>query len=166
MYRRIKDFIADWKEQDGMSVRVLDAIPDEAKSKKVHEHVRELDALWWHIIQVIDSIGQQTGILHKEIDFAAPVPATMSEIKAAYLQSSKDLIEAIQQNWTEEDLNKEFTVFGRKFNGSTILSILVGHTTHHRSQMTVTMRLLGLRVPGLFGPAREDWEAMGMEAKA
>ena len=29
--------------------------------------------------------------------------------------------------------------------------------------MTVLMRQAGLRVPGIYGPAREDWSGMGME---
>jgi len=29
--------------------------------------------------------------------------------------------------------------------------------------MTVLMRQAGLRVPGVYGPAHEDWAGMGME---
>jgi uncharacterized damage-inducible protein DinB len=44
------------------------------------------------------------------------------------------------------------------------LGALVGHQTHHRGQMTVLMRQAGLVVPGIFGPAREEWAKMGMPA--
>ena len=33
---------------------------------------------------------------------------------------------------------------------------------HHRGQMTVLMRQAGLTVPGIYGPAQEEWAAMGM----
>ena len=39
----------------------------------------------------------------------------------------------------------------------------LSHQTHHRGQMTVLMRQAGLTVPGVYGPAREEWAAMGME---
>jgi hypothetical protein len=30
--------------------------------------------------------------------------------------------------------------------------------------MTVLMRQAGLKVPGVYGPAREEWAGMGMQA--
>jgi len=36
------------------------------------------------------------------------------------------------------------------------------HQTHHRAQMTVLMRQAGLKVPGVYGPSREEWSQMGM----
>lgn len=45
--------------------------------------------------------------------------------------------------------------------GSTLGRLLV-HQTHHRGQMTVLMRQAGLTVPGVYGPAREEWAAFGM----
>jgi len=40
--------------------------------------------------------------------------------------------------------------------GVTLLALLM-HQAHHRGQMTVVMRLAGLKVPALYGPAREEW---------
>jgi uncharacterized damage-inducible protein DinB len=34
----------------------------------------------------------------------------------------------------------------------------------HRGQMTMLLRQADLVVPGVYGPAREDWPSMGMEA--
>ena len=39
---------------------------------------------------------------------------------------------------------------------------MVKHEVHHRAQMTVLMRQAGLAVPGIYGPAAEEWEAMGL----
>jgi uncharacterized damage-inducible protein DinB len=43
-----------------------------------------------------------------------------------------------------------------------VLSIVLSHQTHHRGQMTVLMRQAGVPVPGMYGPSREEWEAMGV----
>ena len=43
------------------------------------------------------------------------------------------------------------------------LGALVTHQIHHRAQLTVVMRLAGLKVPGVYGPAKEEWAAYGME---
>jgi uncharacterized damage-inducible protein DinB len=42
------------------------------------------------------------------------------------------------------------------------LQILIRHEIHHRAQMTVLMRQAGLKVPGIYGPSRDEWQAMGM----
>ena len=47
-------------------------------------------------------------------------------------------------------------------NGDT-LSALVDHQIHHRGQITVLMRQAGLKVPGIYGPSREDWNKIGMK---
>jgi uncharacterized damage-inducible protein DinB len=38
----------------------------------------------------------------------------------------------------------------------------MSHEIHHRGQMTVLMRQAGLKVPGVYGPSREEWTAYGM----
>jgi len=53
-------------------------------------------------------------------------------------------------------------MYGEQWSRAKTLQVLIHHQIHHRAQMTVLMRQAGLRVPGLFGPAREDWAKMGM----
>lgn len=42
--------------------------------------------------------------------------------------------------------------------------VLIQHQNHHRGQMTVLMRQAGLPVPGIYGPAKEEWTTFGLEA--
>ena len=44
------------------------------------------------------------------------------------------------------------------------LGFLLFHQTHHRGQMIVLMRQAGLNVPGIYGPAHEEWAAYGMQS--
>ncbi|MBK9413922.1 MAG: hypothetical protein IPN61_11015 [Bacteroidetes bacterium] len=44
----------------------------------------------------------------------------------------------------------------------TTLTILIKHEAHHRAEMIVLMRMLGLPVVGPYGPTREDWAKFGM----
>jgi uncharacterized damage-inducible protein DinB len=46
------------------------------------------------------------------------------------------------------------------------LSMLINHQIHHRGQMTILMRQANLIVTGVYGPAKEEWSQMGMEAPA
>jgi uncharacterized damage-inducible protein DinB len=59
-------------------------------------------------------------------------------------------------------LSEVIPIYGEKWPRGLTLSILIGHQTHHRGQMTVLMRQAGLPVPGVVGPSKEEWAAMGM----
>jgi uncharacterized damage-inducible protein DinB len=57
-------------------------------------------------------------------------------------------------------------MYGMDWNKGTTLHILVTHQTHHRGQFTVLMRQAGLKVPGVYGPSKEEWIAYGQEPLA
>ncbi len=57
-------------------------------------------------------------------------------------------------------------MYGEKWTRGVTLQVLVNHQIHHRAQMTVVMRLLGLGVPGVYGPAKEEWSSYGMQPPA
>ena len=67
-----------------------------------------------------------------------------------------------ERGWTDEDLEVEDDMYGEMWARGKSLAAVVGHQTHHRGQMTVLMRQAGLTVPGVYGPAREEWAAYGM----
>ena len=52
-------------------------------------------------------------------------------------------------------------MYGQRWTRGFTLHALLEHQIHHRGQMTVLMRQAGLRVPGIYGPAREDWASHG-----
>ena len=75
---------------------------------------------------------------------------------------------ALEQT-TDEHLGTNWKLLARGhvvWEGSRaeIIQDTFSHWSHHRGQMTVLMRQAGLRVPGVYGPAKEDWAAMGAPA--
>ena len=65
----------------------------------------------------------------------------------------------------DENLDEEVNMYGEMWKNGSTLTILVTHQIHHRGQLTVLMRQAGLKVPGFYGPAREEWTAYGMPAQ-
>ena len=61
-------------------------------------------------------------------------------------------------------MNTEDEMYGEKWNRGTTLQILIKHQAHHRGQLTVLMRMAGLKVHGVYGPSKEEWIAYGMPA--
>jgi uncharacterized damage-inducible protein DinB len=60
-------------------------------------------------------------------------------------------------------LLETIAMYGEAWTRGRTLAALVAHQTHHRAQMTVLMRQAGLEVPGVYGPARQEWTAYGMQ---
>ena len=71
------------------------------------------------------------------------------------------LAEQIRSRWDDASLAVTDDMYGETWPRGLTLSILIHHQAHHRGQMTVLMRQAGLKVPGVYGPAREEWAAYG-----
>ncbi|PWK76602.1 putative damage-inducible protein DinB [Mucilaginibacter oryzae] len=157
MYYRIKEFLEDWAYEKGRTSKIYAMIPEEYKAVILNEKVRTLERLAFHIPQVMMQIGIQTGLLKGEELAEEPLPPAMSDINALYLDIHAKMAKAVEAQWTDGMLNDEAELYNHQWRRGDILSLLTHHEVHHRSQMTVLMRLAGLEVPELYGPVREDW---------
>jgi uncharacterized damage-inducible protein DinB len=108
-------------------------------------------------------MAHRTGLTFETIDEKAPIPKTVKEIVDEYKRTSDGMINDIQEKWTGETLLLEDDMYGEMWVKGKTLGVLVTHQIHHRAQLTVVMRLAGLKVPGVYGPAKEEWASYGME---
>ncbi len=91
----------------------------------------------------------------------APVPATVKAISGAYAEAALSLLDQVKSQWTNATLETTDEMYGQVWKRGFTLTALVFHQIHHRGQMTVLMRQAGLKVPGIYGPAREEWALWG-----
>ena len=89
---------------------------------------------------------------------------TLAEIVSVYERGAKLVGEAVAENWKDEELEEELPMYGQSWKKGIILHALLAHQIHHRGQMSVLMGQAGLRVPGVYGPAKEEWAEYGMAA--
>ena len=165
MYYKLSDFIFDWNYESESTIKVLSNLTDESLNKKVHEKVRTAGRLAWHITTSIGEMVHRTGLTFETVDEQVPIPASVSEIVKSYKQASENMIAEIKSKWNDETLMKEDVMYGETWTKGKTLGILTTHQIHHRAQLTVVMRLLGLKVPGIYGPSNEEWAAYGMPAQ-
>jgi uncharacterized damage-inducible protein DinB len=172
MFRRVDDFKTIWQQEADKTLAVFAAIPDAASHQAVDAQHRDLRRMAWHLVETVLELPQNLGLkvkgsvgLGPDGFIAAPPPPTMAEIAEAYRSVSASLLDHLG-SWSNTELGRNFTLYGETWTGAFALFVLVTHQTHHRGQMTVLMRQAGLRVPGLYGPAKEDWAQFGMEAPA
>ncbi|MBP3966436.1 DinB family protein [Paenibacillus lignilyticus] len=163
MFRTVKDFIEDYKDESQGTQKLLDLLTDESLTQAVGEGRRTIGQLAWHLIH------DDTGMLRRiGLDFKAPAaksepPQSAAVIAATYRETAASILEAASQ-WSDEKLLESHNIFGEVWENGLTMQLFIKHEVHHRGQLTVLMRQAGLPVAGLYGPSKEEWEQMGMTA--
>jgi uncharacterized damage-inducible protein DinB len=161
MLRTISDFLATWKFESEATMKIFQNLSDSSLIQKVTEDGRSLGFIAWHITMTIPEMLSKTG-LPFQFNEDSETPASAAVIIKEYEKSSKAVSDLVLKHWTDDMLKDDVNMYGQTWKRADVLKSLVVHQIHHRGQMTVLMRQAGLKVPGIYGPAREEWAAMGM----
>lgn len=162
MFRKIDDFLAVWEYEREATLKVLNNLTDASLTQKLHPDVRTLGRLAWHITQTIPEMGARTGLDLTGPGEDEPIPPTAADVATGYGEAAESLDRAVRERWTDADLVVEDDMYGERWARGRSLWVIVGHQAHHRAQLMTLMRIAGLPVPGVYGPAREEWAAYGM----
>jgi len=163
MFTKIADFEKAWLSDTGGTQKMMDALTDKSLSQSVAADHRTLARMAWHIVTSIPEMMSKTGLEVKSVKADAPVPSSAEEIKNSYAAASKELLNDLKSKWDDDALQIEDDLYGQTWQRGRTLRIMLDHEIHHRGQMTVLMRQAGLKVPGIYGPSKEEWVAYGME---
>lgn len=166
MYRRIADFLADHAAESRGTLKLFRAVPEPAAQQAVVRGGRTLGRLAWHVTCSLGEIAKsaQIGTLEPHDDQSGPVPS-MAQITATYETNATAFGELLASRWTDAMLDETIEMYGMQWKRGNALSMLITHQAHHRGQMTVLMRQAGIEVPGIPGPAQQEWAQWGMPAQ-
>ena len=164
MFRTIDDFLESWSRETEATVKVFENLTDESLDQRAAPHNRTLGRTAWHIVQTLPEMGGRTGLDIAGPGEDDPVPVSAAEIAARLRETSESLAAEVKAKWSDADLETEDDLYGESWPRGKTLAALVNHQIHHRGQMTVLMRMAGLRVPGVYGPSMEEWADYGMPA--
>lgn len=162
MFRTIEDFRQAWAYESEATLKILDALTDASLRQPVAPGGRTLGRLAWHIVLTLREMLATAGVSIAGPEQADPVPTEAKTIADHYRNSAKALGDAVAARWTDAMLLETIPMYGERWTRGATLVSLITHQAHHRGQMTVLMRQAGLKVPGIYGPAREEWAAMNM----
>jgi uncharacterized damage-inducible protein DinB len=163
MYHTIEEFMDSWDSVSTSTAKMLNALTDESLGQAVSDGHRTLGRIAWHIVCTIPEMCDKMGLDFADVDIEAPTPTSAKEICDAYVLMAATVGKAIKLDWNDDVLTTEVDMYGQKWKRNSGLQALIEHEIHHRGQMTVLMRQAGIRVPSLYGPAKEDWAGMDME---
>jgi uncharacterized damage-inducible protein DinB len=162
MYNNIKDFEEDWKYESDSTLKILNQLTDDSINKKFNDNTRTPGKIAWHIVTTLGEMVLRTELNFDSTPEDAPIPSSAKQFSDEYKKSSDGMIKAVTAEWNDDSLNEDVELYGQTWKKGKVLSVLVIHQIHHRGQLTVLMRMAGLKVPGVYGPAKEEWAKMGM----
>ena len=163
MFTTIAQFERLWATETEATRRILNSLTDESLSQQVTDDHRTLGRIAWHIVTSIPEMMEHVGIKFDQVRADSPMPSAGKDIEQAYMSAAETMLEAIKRDWKDETLDIKDEMYGETWERRFTLQALVQHQTHHRGQMTVLMRQAGLKIPGVYGPAKEDWGQFGMQ---
>jgi uncharacterized damage-inducible protein DinB len=165
MFYKISDFRNDWAIESEATLKILNSLSDESLNQKVCDDGRTLGRIAWHIVGSLSEMAVHAGLPAKSLPEDLEMPSSSKMIAEEYEKSAKELVEIVTKLWSDESLIEEIPMYGDRWQKGYVLTVLVRHQIHHRAQMTVLMRQAGLKVPGVYGPSREEWVLMNLRPK-
>lgn len=162
----IRYLVDELSREAERSRRVLAAIPDGRGDWKPHERSMGFGYLANLVATMPSWIGMM--LTQDELD-VAPVngpsikvdpDATGQALLTVLEQATREARSALEAS-TEPHLHSRWTLraHGQVVQQASRVSMIqdtLNHWAHHRGQMTVYLRLLGVPVPALYGPSADD----------
>lgn len=164
----IREFLLSQLEREvARSRKALEQMPEGKADWKPHDksmafgYLAELVAIIpsWVAYQVT-----QDSIDIAPADGKSAFPRTPKNSRADYLKAMDDAAAAARRALSETTDEHLATNWQLKAGGKVVqegsrmeqIQDALNHLSHHRGQMTVYLRLLGEKVPALFGPSADD----------
>lgn len=159
-------FLAELDSEAAKSRRVLEQVPTGKRDWKPHERSMELGYLSDLAANIFSWVGM--AITMDELDIAPkdgathkPTPLnTSAELVAALDKAVAQAREALQKT-TDAHLDTTWRLLAGgqvafEQPRHQVIRDTFLHSAHHRGQMTVYLRLLGAKVPSVYGPTADD----------
>ncbi len=162
MFHTIEEFLGDWRAEAEKTKTLFAQLTDDALEQKVWAEGRTLGRLAWHIVSSISEMMSRVGFKFDREMKDTDAVTSAEQIREGYALLTASLDEQIRDQWSDESLKVENDMYGQMWSNAATLNVLIVHQIHHRGQLTVLMRQAGLKVPGIYGPAKEDWSTYGM----
>jgi uncharacterized damage-inducible protein DinB len=156
MYRKISDFITDYTAESKKTVAVIQAIPSNLLTSRIDPKGMTLAELVLHITQAIEKITSQIGFEYSPSTLVLDAPSDTEGLLDIYTLTAARVLEIVSSKTDDSFLGTTFPVYGSSWSAGQTLSVLVKHEIHHRGQLVIGLRLLGLDVPDVYGPTRSS----------
>jgi uncharacterized damage-inducible protein DinB len=161
-----QSFLTEMEREAARSKRALEAMPEGKADWKPHDKSMQFGYLAEMVATIPNWIVMQ--LERDELDIA-PVgepqfkrePLTTRADYVAALDKSMASLRRALQAATDDHLETNWRLLARgavvaQGTRREMIRDTINHLAHHRGQMTVYLRLMGAKVPALYGPSADD----------
>lgn len=157
-----QEFLQELSLESEVTRRYLKSVPFEKKGFKPAEKSEELGRLAIHIAEItawwtacirqdkLDFIDFEPKDIHSTEGLLSYFDELLAEAKRA-LSEAKD--EAFEKEWSMTYGDQILFTLPKK---QVVRIFCMNHLVHHRAQLGVYLRMLGISVPAAYGPSADD----------
>ena len=159
----IDGMLREFEQETQTTRRVLERVPDNQLAWRPHEKARTLGELALHVAMVPGGVAELVASPSpaQAPQFADPSPKSVSELIPALDQSiakAKAALggmddAALMTTWRLMQGDRELLAVPR---ATMLRSVMLNHWYHHRGQLTVYLRELGVPIPSIYGPSADE----------
>lgn len=159
-----KDLLDELKQEAAVTRKYLASVPFNKEDYKPHEKSESLGRLAIHVAEIV--AWWKECLEHEELDFI--------DFEPKEIHSTQELLTYFDELLAGAEkalLVAEETVFEEKWSmkygdivyfnlpqKQVLRTFCMNHWVHHRAQLGVYLRLLGIDVPATYGPSADDEE--------
>jgi uncharacterized damage-inducible protein DinB len=157
-------FLQELEQEAQTTRRLLERVPDTRLSWRPHEKGRTLGDLAMHVANVPGSVAE---IVSKPSPMQAPnfadspAPQTTPELVKAFdesLAKARRILggmndAAATETWRLMAGDRELLAIPR---AAFMRTVMLNHWYHHRGQLSVYLRFLGVPLPSIYGPSADE----------
>lgn len=158
---QLETYVRTWEQEFQTTLRVFANYPADRLAYRPHEKSKTAHELMWTIAHEEDEFIE--GCLRGNITFGEEKPPKTKEaLIREYKKRHKAIVKKVRKAG-EELFSRTIKFFVAKgkmgdTNVGELLWSLLHDQIHHRGQLSVYLRLVGAKVPSIYGPsADEPW---------
>jgi len=141
-----KELIKKWKGNKRYTLKFVDLIGEDQLDFKPVEGTKTYQSQLSHITTWLRTHSRFV----TETELSKPKTKTKAELQAALNDFFDSLLTFLEQS-TEEELSQKVKVWYGTVSKKFILSTMDNHLAHHRGQLVVYLRHLGIKPPSYTG---------------
>ena len=156
--------LAELAQEAQTTRRVLERLPNEHLDWRPAPMGMRLGQLAWHVATIpgnISQLAQRDALEAAGVDFEPRMPGSAEEVMPAYeaaLETAREYLrdlsaETADRPWRLTENGREIFTVPRAV---LIRTLLFNHWYHHRGQLSVYYRCLGVPVPAIYGRSADE----------
>ena len=166
----IETFRSVWEQEAAKTIHVMESIPADKYDFRPDPQGRSIGEMAWHLSEVDGCLS--FGVAERRFDLRDDLPELVRPREVRSLAPGYRRVHELARErlgkLRPEELDESVTFFdGTPMTIRDVLwYALLHHSIHHRAQLVLLCRMAGGVPPGVYGPNREEMQAIQNKMKA